>query len=90
MIQGYSAGGGCVPFLEDFLGDTKSIKEEEGECRTAYMLHVTAVHTVHDHCNDIKLDLRLQALMVPTISAPPPTLTDSDSRPLSSRTLLER
>ncbi len=37
-----------------------------------------------------ELDLRLQALMVPTISAPPPTLTDSDSRPLSGRTLLER
>ena len=31
-----------------------------------------------------ELNLRLQALMVPTISAPLPTPTDSDSRPLLS------
>ena len=28
-------------------------KEGEGEYRTAYMLCVTAAHTVHDLCNDI-------------------------------------
>ena len=27
-------------------------KEGEGECRTAYMLRITAVCTVHDLCND--------------------------------------
>jgi hypothetical protein len=28
-------------------------KEGEGECRTAYILCVTAIRTVHDLCNDI-------------------------------------
>ncbi len=27
-------------------------KEGEGECRTAYILRVTAVRTVHDLCSD--------------------------------------
>ena len=32
---------------------TRVFKEGEGECRTAYILRVTAVRTVHDLCNDI-------------------------------------
>jgi hypothetical protein len=28
-------------------------KEGEGECRTAYILRVTTVRTIHDLCNDI-------------------------------------
>ena len=29
------------------------IKEAEGECQTTYMLHVIAIRTIHDLCNDI-------------------------------------
>ena len=31
------------------------IKEEEGECRTAYMPRATTLRTVHDLYNDIHL-----------------------------------
>ena len=35
----------------------RAYEEEEGECQTAYILCVTAVHTVHDLCNDIHVGL---------------------------------